>query len=562
MDTLRKRLMKDAAIPVQDAKVNTMIADVNASGAVSDCPYADARQLQNGAKLRECHLMRLHTLASAWASKSSQHSGSPMLKDTMYRMIRFWVEGDFSNDNWWWRQIGWLAYWWRPLALLSEVLPKEDPALWKKALALLCVDGWQNTGLKKEGANGVDGAKSGVTCGVLGADVSVLHDVIRRYGQLFSVNKKDFGPQVPATIDSVSGDYGEGLHPDFSFAQHGRQAYWAAYGSVFIDQFTWALRFFVGTSFKFSQAELENFAATINQGLGMLYYQGPVAGDWEPSEYGRQISELERPFDFAIGLIDALLVQDASYPDATRNTLENVRRHKGRSVGHTHFWRLDKTVMRRPSWYASAVLSSKRTRKNEEPYDNFGHWYVDTDYMGSGAFFLKQRGDEYLLQTRRVLDYRFLPGTTVRLTSFLSQHRHFPLLPGSDTIIAGGVSDGMTGASGFTYDYRGVLATKSYMFFDDIVVLVGAGVRSAPYAAPLTKQEYAAEAASSDAPKSPIVTTLMQAPKRGAVDLHLNDKVSWLSHSDTGYVFLQKPTIGDHVYAHVGTRQVSREAWV
>jgi chondroitin AC lyase len=132
--------------------------------------------------------------------------------------------------------------------------------------------------------------------------------------------------------------------------------------------------------------------------------------------------------------------------------------------GHRHFWRSDLTVHHRPGFYSSVHMRSARTSNEaqQEEDDLSGA----PPHLADGLTCFWRTGAEYQ-SIYPVWDWQRLPGVTCeQVAGTLPQAGDF----------VGGVSEGDYGLSVMEFSGPGLSAKKSWFFFDEAVVCMGADI--------------------------------------------------------------------------------------
>jgi chondroitin AC lyase len=125
-----------------------------------------------------------------------------------------------------------------------------------------------------------------------------------------------------------------------------------------------------------------------------------------------------------------------------------------------------------------------------------------------------------------VWDWMKVPGTTVRITPALEGGVRFK----GTRAFAGGVSDGRYGCAAFDMERGGLVARKSWFFFDDEVVCLGAGISSAKSDTVVTTLNQCFLKSDVTVSRAGEKTTV----PRGARGL---DSVEWVYHDGVAYLF-------------------------
>ena len=138
-------------------------------------------------------------------------------------------------------------------------------------------------------------------------------------------------------------------------------------------------------------------------------------------------------------------------------------------VANKYFWRSDYMVDRRSGFYASVRMGSTRVQgfENGNQENQLGYHTAD------GVLYLHTQGGEYN-EIFPVWDWPKLPGITaaqIRGKIPLSIQRN-------GSAFAGGVSDGRDGAAAFECMHGGIVAKKSWFFFNGRIACLGAGIAS------------------------------------------------------------------------------------
>jgi chondroitin AC lyase len=216
---------------------------------------------------------------------------------------------------------------------------------------------------------------------------------------------------------------------------------------------------------------------------------------------------------------------------------EIIRLRKGEikpnSSFSTFFWQSEHFAFQRPEFYTSVRMYSVRNRNMEVPYNSEG---LKNHHKGDGANFLSKSGKEYL-NIWPVYDWQRIPGSTVVQK---------PGIPPSNevqkdgvTTFVGAVSDGLYGAVGFDFisPHDGTQARKSWFFFDEEYLCLGAGIESTS--------------------RFPVATTLNQTLLNGEVIVadqakiapikageHAIEEAKWILHDGVGYIFPEPENLG------------------
>jgi len=198
--------------------------------------------------------------------------------------------------------------------------------------------------------------------------------------------------------------------------------------------------------------------------------------------------------------------------------------------GNKHFWKSDMTVHRRKKFYTSVKMSSKRVGGSESCNDENIQGY----HLGDGATYFYQSGEEYT-NIFPLWDWKKIPGTTT-----FHDTASLPMLPCSGYNIqsdfVGGVSDGTNGISTMAYTRDGLVAQKSWFFFEDAIVCLGAGIHT-------NKNEPVTTSINQSLLHGNVIVNQAGKTKNLQLGEHDLPNVSWVLHDNWGYYFPEKPAV-------------------
>jgi len=139
---------------------------------------------------------------------------------------------------------------------------------------------------------------------------------------------------------------------------------------------------------------------------------------------------------------------------------------------HRQFWIGDYVQHSRSAYAFNVRMASKRTKRSESGNTE----NLLGRYLSDGATNIQLRGPEYY-NIMPVWEWDKIPGVTSR--DYQSDRRITQFWGEEGTNdFAGGVSDGVYGASGYALDHDSLQAKKSWFFFDKEIVCLGAGITS------------------------------------------------------------------------------------
>lgn len=481
--------------------IRRVLATLGQDGSWTDIDYADKTR---GSWKAARHTDRLVEMARIY-----QKPGSPVLRDAalckaIHLGLGHWLKMNYKNPNWWYNDIGIP----RSLAALLILFEKElTPA--EKAGALKIVS---RCPIGSTGQNRVWIASNHLVCGLLRDDAGLVQKARDVIMQEVVVSKA------------------EGIQADYSFHQHGAMLQFGNYGLAFaMDIAGWAdaLR---GTRWAMPADKLGTLRNYLLEGLRLVCWKQSM----DISSCGRQLFPGSPAGKCAV-LVHTMgrmqrvdPIHAADYQAAIESSQGNAPVNS--FVANKHFWRSDYMVERRPGYYASVKMSSRRVDGYEACNGENQRGYHTAD----GALYLHTRGGEYA-DIFPVWDWRKLPGITAA-----QGQGPIPLtIERNKSAFVGGVSDGRDGAAVLECVHGGISAKKSWFFFDGRIACLGAGIASRL--------------------DVPVVTTVNQCLLRGDVlvqqagggQVTLTGRgelpnVSWVWHDDIGYLFPSpaKATVG------------------
>ncbi|MDF3128126.1 polysaccharide lyase family 8 super-sandwich domain-containing protein [Kiritimatiellaeota bacterium B1221] len=317
----------------------------------------------------------------------------------------------------------------------------------------------------------------------------------------------------------------EGVRIDYSFYQHGPALYNGFYGAHYVTDMSFWMAMSEGLSFAFIDAEKEVIQDYVLEGHRWTNRFGTL----DPNITNRKISHDN--YDYVTLRYHEPIVYGLEYLrdiDLPREMeIEAFYQHMVNDAepviqGNRSFWKTDFMVQAGSGYQVSTKLWS---------YHNEGTEYLNGDgrqgqFLSLGGTFLLREGDEYL-EIFPMWDWGRIPGTT-------TLHRN-PANPPNGALgsqkFAGGISNGTEGAMTYDHSYDSVQAQKSWFYFADCYVMLGAGV-------------------SGSSSSLDVNTTVEQIFLDGDITVSQNGSVSvlpggdqaptgleWVYHDQVGYLF-------------------------
>jgi len=511
VEVIRKRLITDLLrTPVDADKVNRLVTSLAADGTWPSIDYVDTSK--TGFEHR-IHLANLLTLAKAYNQSESTYAHNAEVLAAFRSGLDHWIRKDYRCENWWWNEIGTPDAMADILLLMRDNLTNEELT---GGLAIATRSNFDGFGARPGG----DFVKM--------AAIKAVTELVRPDTAAFAFAIKTMTDQVYITED-------RGIKPDMSF--HHRTdgvPSTLSYGRQYASSFAYWADIVRGTHFAFEPRAID---LVIDYYLDGMRKAMPFGRFSDPGIKNRDVS---RKSSFADG------------DEYTARLLARVSDYRKEELEHPvlrsdqYFWYSHYHSHQRPTYFASVRMYSDRSNNIESPYNEEG---LKNHFYAEGSQFISRTGREYL-NIYPSWDWRKIPGTTVvQVDSF---PRWQDMVKPGTTSFVGGVSDGEYGAATFDLlsPHTGLRAHKSWFFFDDEIVCLGAGITSTA--------------------SQPVMTTLNQALANGPVWINGKRQTgeqevqfqgpAWVNHDSTGYMILDAKQVWLRRGASTGTwRSISHQ---
>jgi len=426
-------------------------------GSWKDVHYDDASR----SKWRAMeHLDRLLNITLAYTDTNSKLHGDATLEKAIHAALNCWLTRDLHNPNWWYNEIGAPMTLSHILILLDrDVTPEEMQAALK--ILARADDAKNMTGQNLVWVSGIT-----LTRGLL----ENRFDLVQK--------KRDL------ILSEVTVTMAEGIQPDFSFHQHGPQQQFGNYGLSFANDIVQWMLILRGTSLAFDNdpGKVEVMRDYLLKGEDYVVWKGAM----DISSCGRQLTphSPDGKGKSVLKIMAEMLLVDPQHVSSYQASLDrNAPTSAGADdtlIGNRYFWRSDYMVHRRPKFFVSTKMCSSRVIGTELVNEE----NISGLHMAHGATFIYRNNDEYR-DIFPVWDWFRVPGVTcfqghdkklLRPENVFSSAYRDWMKKQPDFV--GGVSDGMYGAAALDYDAHGLSGRKSWFYFDDQVVCLGAGFKS------------------------------------------------------------------------------------
>lgn len=479
--------------PADLDEVEKLLSELNESGA---WPYIDYSSKERGAWQPREHLTNVLSIAKAYQTKDTKFYQKEDVSGKIHRALNYWLENDFQCPNWWYPEIG-VPMVLAPAMILMEAELSEKQM--QRGIKILDRSEIGMTGQNKVWQSGNVLLKS-----LLLRDVETIRKAAESIKEELKVSK------------------GEGIQPDWSYHQHGPQLQFGNYGLAYVGDIIKWISILRKTPFHFDERKIAILRNYMLKGLQWVTWKDQM----DISACGRQLF-VDSPERKASTLSDYFKKMQKIDPDYAEE-YKKANRYQSLS-GHKHFWRSDFQVQRNPNHYLSVKMCSERVIGAESCNSENIRGY----YMGDGATFLYQSGEEY----RNIFpfwDWKKIPGTTTH-----QDNDTLPVLTASgyriESNFVGGVTDGKHGIAVMDYKRDGLKARKSWFMFNDVIICLGAGINSSE-GVPVTtavNQSYLKN--------EPIIKTSETEDK--AIDQQKLTNPDWILHDSIGYMFPEGGTL-------------------
>ena len=486
IEVLRDRLVADYS-EGSSSSADIYLASQKPDGSWDDVDYSDTHAT-NWAPMK--HLSRLEAMTIYFVN-----NGGDAVRDGVIAGIDYWFIRKPTSSNWWFNDIG-------QQQRLGKILLMMRPHL--SSAQINTGAGYLNNP-GKTGQNLVWLATQTVQRGCL----------------------KNSASDINTGLNSIKNECrissSEGIIVDNGFHQHGALIYNGGYGRAFTSDVGYWVYMTRGLSFAFGTAPLKVYTEMVLDGTQWMVRRGRI----DPSVCGREISRNNSgKSTYYLKTLDNLGSMSIPRSNEFAAMAEHVRGNNDATLsGNKCFWRSDYHVHRRADYFLSVRAVSTRNVGTEKVNNENLLAY----YLPFGTNYVICDGTEYE-NIFPVWDWRRIPGTTTPHSNSLPPTT--PKRVEGTTNFVGGVSNGSVGAHTLDLNYSSVTAKKSWFFFDEGQVALGAKITSSS--------------------ANPIFTSINQCHSRSDV-LVSYDGVSeqiyagtqdelitpkWIHHDNVGYVNL------------------------
>ena len=459
------------------------------------------------------HIYRLEDFAQAYTNPKNSFYGKKQLYDCVVKGLQYWHDVNPNSKNWWYNGISEPQH----MGILLIIMRKGNLKV-PKELEQKCIDRMR--------ARGSDPANhTGGNC-----TDAALHWI---YRSCLEENSKDLDYALDNVYRPLAYTTDGGIQHDNSFFQHGPQLYIGGYGDAMLSGIIPVATMTANTKFQMKPDKLNVLSKFIRES-----FYGTIRGQYMLcTVMGRGMSRINN-LRKAGSAVYAKRMMDID-PKNIKEYAGIIARLEGRedpSYGvkpsHTHYFRADYTLHRRPGYTFDVRMVSSRTNRCESGNGE----NLKTYFLSDGCTNIVLKGDEYF-NIFPAWNWTQIPGTTAPQVSSIPKSTWEK--PGTSKF-AGGVSDSIYGASCYsyfdTYSQVNTGANKSWFFFDEEVVCLGNVQSTSSHEVKTTINQCYHKG-------SPVYMydgkTLSQV-KDGS---HENLQLDWILHNNVGYVFPEKGNI-------------------
>ena len=499
---------------VDDSLVTAILSRMKPDGSYSDINYQDLSRTAGFPHRR--HTSDLLYLAKAYKSKTSRFYRNRKLKTQIIISLRYWVDHDFVGDNWHDNQISTPTNLVNFMLVMGDELPKD---LIQKAQPIIGRANMNASGARPSG------------------DRIVIAGIFAK-NLLFIGDEAEFDKIIKLIEGEVKFSTGKrGMQHDYSFHhREDRVNNTTSYGyGKYANAFGEWSYYVAGTKYAFSKEKINQLVDYYLDGV----YKQMVYGIYiDVSVKNRDITQKTNFAPGGLDEIQRLLIST----DYRKNELEEIiELRKGEAMPSRSFakffWQTEHFVFQRPGFYTTVRMFSTRNRNMEEPYNGPGK---PTHHRADGTNYLMLKGDEYH-NIWPVYDWQKISGTTIMQKPKLHGPENIQLDGFTDFV--GAVTDGLYGAVAFDFvsPHDLVKAKKSWFFFDEEYVCLGADIRSTP--------------------ELPVATTVNQVLLRSDITIMKGGELKKLprgSHELSEVKFIHQDKIG-YIFPSPTTVQVSNQ---
>lgn len=439
--------------PLSKSGMETLLGNMNADGSWKDLGYVNIFGDPGSVDIQ--HVQRLLALCIAFRNPSSPYYNNVRVKNAISKALTNWLSRNYVlmehtkrgvlKTNFWYNDIGIPRMLGQACIMFEDEMTSEQHAAAINALRHVRIYG--------QGQN----------------KIWLAGNVLMR--GLLEGNAEEVRAARDTIVNEVTYDkHAEGIMSDYSYHMHGPEQQFGNYGAIFIgDMAFWSLTL-RDTPLAFSQDKLDIIADFAYNGLGRVLWNGLL----DVNGLGRQVFRYAQRHKglYMNESFYRLSLADKKNRNRYQSIIDSNFGGKLIQTGLYHFYKSDQTVCRRPSWMMSVRMSSKRAMGGEASFSDNLQGY----YMSDGSCYTYIDGDEYE-NTQPYQDWHHIPGVTAYDTPTPLKRLNYAGYK-SQSYYVGHVGDGHIGLTTMNLVRDKLDALKSWIFTDDYVVCLGAGIKT------------------------------------------------------------------------------------
>lgn len=496
---IKETLNKD----LNDSFTKVAMSTMKEDGSWSAIDYID---VSHTGFEHHLHIENLLGMSLSYSKKNSKFYRNRKLKKDINTSLKFWVKNDFVAANWWYN----LVFLPRSFIDICLVMEKDiNKDVFDKMKEIISRSNMDSPWARPS------------------ADRARIADVVGRYQILFG-NEKEFekiAPIIKSELKLSTGKRGLQIDNSFHHRVH-RENNTVEYGTAYADTFVRWIAYLVNTKYTFSGEKIKLIVDFYLDGITKHAAFGKLS---EPGSANRELSRKKETLVFSSKMLETIK-KITNYRKSEIQEIIDLRKGKlyNTSLSFAKFyWQSEFFVFQRPNFYTSVRMFSIRNRNVELAHNNEG---IMHHHKGDGANHLTVDGSEYF-NIWPVYDWQKIPGTTVlQKPKMPSVNR---LQKDGFTDFVGATTDGMYGTVGFNFisPHDGIRAKKSWFFFDEEYVCLGAGIASNNFSNSVNttiNQSFL---------NGNVVISNQKGEKIIEKGVHKLDSINWVHHNGIGYIF-------------------------
>ncbi|MGR3762955.1 polysaccharide lyase family 8 super-sandwich domain-containing protein [Rossellomorea sp. NS-SX7] len=496
---LKQRYTSYLTGSVSDPDIPSLEKKLDSEGKFSDIQYT--KKAENPRETIS-HLERLETMAKAY--RSGRHDEK--LKNDIVAGLEYWNHHPVKAENWWWNRLRIPMLLSNVLFLMDQELPKSTEVDSVELLQTYT----ESDSPPLRGLNLIQAEKVNYITGLLKEDPERINQAISSIEDSLKVS-------------SI------GIQPDMTFHQHEQSVQTGTYGIRYALEAARMFTFVHGTPYSFSSDDYKLLSHFILDGI-----QWFITGNtFDYTSLGRGITRKDHELHDVAAAARMMEKLPTNRSDDFNRLIERLEGKRPPFAGNRAYEQSGLMVHHQKDYYSSVRVLPEEMTSSEPYYNGEG---INNRHMADGAalFYLKGNGYAGIFP---VWDWRKIPGTTV----VHSDEKNEPLSGENNETFM--FSDGKNGVSAMNMNYKELSAKKSWFFFQDTIVALGAGIQSnsrQPIVTTIDQRIWNQHVETSE-------TSKLENPTHQTID-----KPSSVYHDGIGYLF---PGNNDRIHLMLNKRE-------